>query len=278
MSRRTLAITLLGLVAPLFALAAELFVVAIVTSPIPPTPPETAVVFRGIAYPSSTVTVKRAEQTLVEVPADPAARFDIRLGNQAAGTATYTIFATDTQGRVGRSMSFELMITEGAVVTITGVFLGPTIQIDKTSLELGDTVTLLGATAPLSEVTVFIASGVEKTFSTNADADGLWTSQILADDVGVGDHNAHSKAVTPIGEVSDFSETVSFSVTAAPPDACDGKNRADLNCDGQVNLTDFSILMFYWQQRNPANARADINADGIVNLTDFSILLFNWTK
>ena len=47
----------------------------------------------------------------------------------------------------------------------------------------------------------------------------------------------------------------------------------DLNNDGYVNLTDFSILLFYW---NTSNANADLNDDGIVNLTDFSIMLFHW--
>ena len=47
----------------------------------------------------------------------------------------------------------------------------------------------------------------------------------------------------------------------------------DLNSDGWVDLTDFSILLFYWNTSNPI---ADLNDDGIVNLTDFSIMLFHW--
>jgi hypothetical protein len=49
---------------------------------------------------------------------------------------------------------------------------------------------------------------------------------------------------------------------------------ADLNCDGLVNLIDFSILLFHWGTSNPI---ADINGDGTVDLIDFSIMLFNWT-
>jgi len=49
----------------------------------------------------------------------------------------------------------------------------------------------------------------------------------------------------------------------------------DLNSDGWVDLTDFSILLFYWQTTHPL---ADLNNDGIVNLTDFSIMLFHWGK
>jgi hypothetical protein len=52
---------------------------------------------------------------------------------------------------------------------------------------------------------------------------------------------------------------------------------ADVNCDGRVNLTDFSILLFFWQQRTPSNGRADMNNDGIVDVVDFSIMLFQWT-
>ena len=49
----------------------------------------------------------------------------------------------------------------------------------------------------------------------------------------------------------------------------------DYNLDGWVNLTDFSIMLFYWNQYNPAH---DLSGDGYVNLTDFSILLFHWGK
>lgn len=52
---------------------------------------------------------------------------------------------------------------------------------------------------------------------------------------------------------------------------------ADLNCDGRVNLTDFSILLYYWQQKGKG-IKADINKDDIVNLIDFSVMLYWWTN
>jgi hypothetical protein len=52
---------------------------------------------------------------------------------------------------------------------------------------------------------------------------------------------------------------------------------ADLNCDGRVNITDFSILMYWWGKKTPG-VRADINKDGIVNLVDLSIMLYWWTN
>ncbi|MCD4762343.1 hypothetical protein K8R32_05300, partial [bacterium] len=49
---------------------------------------------------------------------------------------------------------------------------------------------------------------------------------------------------------------------------------ADLNKDGRVNITDFSILLYYW---STDDACADQNSDGNVDLTDFSIMMFYWT-
>lgn len=51
---------------------------------------------------------------------------------------------------------------------------------------------------------------------------------------------------------------------------------ADLNCDQKVNITDFSILMYYWQKQG-SGIKADINKDGIVNLVDLSIMFYWWT-
>ncbi len=52
--------------------------------------------------------------------------------------------------------------------------------------------------------------------------------------------------------------------------------KADLNCDGRVNLVDLSILLYNWDI--PKNIKADLNNDTRVNLVDFSILLFYWTN
>ena len=49
---------------------------------------------------------------------------------------------------------------------------------------------------------------------------------------------------------------------------------ADLNHDGRVNLTDFSILLFHWGTDNEC---ADQNQNGIVDLVDFSIMMYYWT-
>ncbi|MEK7514216.1 MAG: dockerin type I domain-containing protein, partial [Patescibacteria group bacterium] len=50
---------------------------------------------------------------------------------------------------------------------------------------------------------------------------------------------------------------------------------ADLNCDGYVDIVDFSI-MYYWFDRNNPPKRVDLSKDGAVNIYDFSIMAYYW--
>jgi hypothetical protein len=75
-----------------------------------------------------------------------------------------------------------------------------------------------------------------------------------------------------------FSQAVGFKVGNSSIEAKKNQNiSSDINGDGKVNLTDLSILLFFWQKSNPSNPKTDINGDGKVNLTDLSIMLYNWT-
>ncbi len=254
----------------------QITVTATVPSATPPETPVTAVTLRGIAYPSSTVTVMRDNVVAVQVPADPQARFDITIGSLSAGSYTFGVYSADTSGRQGPTSNFTVTLTTGTTVTITGIFLGPTIAADKTAVGAGETITLLGTTSPSSDVHIFVSSDAEQEFTAQASGAGAWSKQLLASELNVGTHTARSKAEDPSGAVSEYSNSVSFTVASvADPDA--GYLRADINKDRRVDLIDFSILLFYWNQRNPANVRADINRDGVVNIVDFSIMLFYWT-
>lgn len=53
------------------------------------------------------------------------------------------------------------------------------------------------------------------------------------------------------------------------PTAC---QQADINQDGIVDLTDYSLLATNFLSTTPSVPRADINSDGIVDLTDYSLL------
>jgi len=55
-------------------------------------------------------------------------------------------------------------------------------------------------------------------------------------------------------------------------------NKGDLDGNGNVNLTDLSILLTNWNRTGASINQGDINGSGRVDLTDLSILLTNWGK
>lgn len=270
------ALLLLFVVGPLLASAQNVSISAVVEGPTPPTPQPAVVIFKGLAYPRAQVTIQKDAAVVATIPADPSAHFEVQVGDLATNIYTFSIFAEDDLGRIGRLSNFVLSVTVGTTTTVSGIFLGPTITVEKDSYKLGDTVTILGTTAPDSEVSVIIASDNAQTIKTTANTSGGWVVQKIGSDFGVGTHSAKAKAVATSSEISGFSNSVSFSVAQDAPNPCAAKTPGDLNCDGKVNLTDFSILMFYWKKSNPTNARADINNDSVVTIVDLSILLYWW--
>ncbi|MFA6098038.1 MAG: dockerin type I repeat-containing protein [Patescibacteria group bacterium] len=262
-----------------------------VTATVPEKPPieepDTIVIFRGIAYPSSTVTINQDGSAISIITTNTQAQFDVS-AKVDPGTYTFTIIGVDTDGVEGKVSNFTLMLSEGTTTTISGIFLGPTISIDDTVIGPGETATLAGTTVPDSEVNVTVSSiGTAAAAGdpqiavhiASADSNGRWLQLLNADEMEAGDYEAKAQSTEPQNHaVSEFSKIVGFQVQGqTEPDQCAGALPGDINCDTFVNLVDFSILLFYWDSSSPANPRADINTDGVVNIIDFSIMLFYWT-
>lgn len=250
-------------------------ITAVVADNTPPTPTNPTVVFSGYAAPSGVITFVRDGTTVGTTTADSSAKFSMTLANQPTGSVVYEVQGTDADGQSLSSVTFALTLSLNTTTVISGVFLGPSIGVDKTGVKIGTPVTVFGTTAPNSTVTLDVHSVQAKSYDLTADSLGQWSKTLDTVALGIGSHTAQAQSVLGGSTVSELSDQVSFAVN--PLGACDGKAPADLNCDGQVNITDFSILLYFWRQTHPANSRTDINQDGVVDLIDFSIMLYQWT-
>jgi len=248
--------------------------------PPPPPPPPGApaprpavVVFEGRAYPEAFLTILKDGKVVATFFAGSSGLFRKELTGISGGIYTFGIWAEDIEGRKSVTLGFTVSILEGRTTIISGIFISPTIEVGPTQVERGDAVNILGQAFPESQVNIFIASKeIVKEASTTKE--GNWAYKLDTGPLEEREHQTRARAVFGDGEISPFSQTLSFLVL--PPGAlvCRG---ADLNFDGRVNIIDFSILLFFWGQTKPANVCADINFDGIVNIVDFSIMMYYWT-
>jgi hypothetical protein len=237
-------------------------------------PPNNKVVFKGRAYPFAILTILKNDIVIAVFKAEQSGLFEREINGIASGIYNFAIFAEDSEGRKSVTIGFSAGILEGKTTTVSGIFISPTIDLGPLQVEKGQPVTIVGQAFPESSISIFIASNeiVKEASSTVL---GKWNFKLDTNILAEAEHSARAKAAFGEGEQSPFSQTISFLVVKKGMMVCKG---ADLNFDGKVNLTDFSILLYYWGQKKPQNSCADINHDGIVDLIDFSIMMYYWTK
>jgi hypothetical protein len=211
-------------------------------------------------------------------------RFSASITGLSPGTYTFGIWGLDKDNVRSLTYTFTQTLTQNVITTISGIFLPPTLRVDKSIVKYGEPLAIFGATVPGSEVTVTVNSQTKLVRKLTADTQGLWRQSIDTTALEYGEHSAQSWS--KLGEEnSGLSSLVSFRVgdTTVLADATPLKAptdiKGDVNADARVNLVDFSIVA-YWFKRplTPgAAAVADLNSDGKVDLIDFSIMAYYWT-
>ena len=248
-------------------------------------PAQTKVIIYGMAYPESNVTLMKDGIIVGTTIADPVANFRFELSDLTPGIWTFSLWAEDNKGRRSQTFSFTTTITAGMTTTISNIFLPPTIDLTTDKVKQGETIGILGQSAPNSEITIYVYSQGEPIIKkTKANLVGAYFYNLDTTPLEIGEHSTKTKSFHESGLVSDFSKTLTFNVlspTAELPPPFKKCHKANLNCDfdkkgrDRINFIDVSILLYNWGK--PKDKRADLNGDGIVNYTDLSIMLYYWT-
>lgn len=228
------------------------------------TVPDSTATFTGLAPASSTVTIK--DNTIVSgsTVTNPAGSFSKTIIS-TPGLHDFALYLTDTAGRTTPETTYSgVNLPYHADTPISNILLPPTIAVSKTSILQGESIALLGQGSPGSTLHI-ILNGSE--IHTEVVGSGSDYNFVLSSGYVTGTNNVYAYLTRTGYSNSVNSFTKTFTVGSC--------RRSDLNCDGSVNLTDFSILLYYWDTNNVV---ADINLDGTVGLVDFSIMLFDWTE
>jgi hypothetical protein len=246
---------------------------------------------KGRAYPNANLTIFKDGTVVSTIKVGSSANFEQDVF-VSGGIYTFSLYAISSDNQRSLTSSFTTSVPAGSATTISDIVIAPTIGADKSQVKIGNDINFFGYAYPQSQINVIINSEEPIIDKTNSDKFGYWDYKLNSQNLETGDHTAKSQTVTPDSLKSPFSESVAFKVgdndvaagklaagisfiTPAAPAACN-KN-GDINNDKKINIVDFSIMLYFWNQRNPKNVCADLNGDGIVNLFDFSIMLFWWT-
>ena len=241
--------------------------------------PITGIQFYGWAYPMSQVIFLQDGQRAFSTVAGPDARFYARIADLSSGSYTFGIMSEDRAGNRSPMLTFPLEIRRGITTSIQGIFIAPSVAVDKKDVRRGGTVRILGQSAPDADIILRVNSKEEFIENAKADGSGAYAYALDTSRLELGGHAVKAKSARD-GQVSPFGATAAFTVSAKAPakkpeKKCEGL-AGDLNGDCRVNIVDFSILAHWYRAPSPA-ARIDMNNDGVINLRDFSIMAFYWS-
>jgi hypothetical protein len=249
---------------------------------LPPPPPTyipgfggqpTKVTFRGMAYPKALLTILKNNEVSSTFFAEDSGLFLGELIGLEGGNYNFSIFAEDNKGRKSVTLNFNVGVLGGAITRISGIFIPPTIEASPTEAEKGEKIQIYGQGFPESEIDIFISPG-EIVKKTKVLPGGDWLYILETGDLEEREYNVVSKAFYKDGEQTPFSNQISFLIIPKSLLPCHGM---DLNFDGEVDVIDFSILLYFWGSTNPQNKCVDENSDGIVDVFDFSLMMYEWT-
>jgi hypothetical protein len=159
-----------------------------------------------------------------------------------------------------------IVILEGQPANTDALTLPPTIRVEKLSLKRPETQIVRGMARPNSQVKTLFNNDNQFSNDVTADIDGAWSITTIKP-LHLGNNFVTAFVQGFTGAISETSRIINFLVEMS----------ADLNIDTQVDISDFSMLMFNYGLETPPNWAADINDDTYVDLSDFSIMMYNWT-
>ncbi|MBY0310041.1 hypothetical protein K2Q16_02780 [Patescibacteria group bacterium] len=232
----------------------------------------------GFAFPRARVTVLVDGKQAAQVTAGNTGSYSATIDQIARGVYTFGVFATDAAQVKSSTFSTSFTVSGARTTALSNINVAPSIKVSPDPVTPGTAATLSGYAMPNATITIenekqgSVAS--RKVLTATSDAGGAWSIPLDTAGFSNGTYKVRARAVGEGTLATNFSNYTLYGVG----ETADRRMNADLNTDGRVNLTDFSILLFWWSTSGgDSSPPADINGDTRVNLTDFSILLFNWT-
>jgi hypothetical protein len=241
------------------------------------------ITLKGLAYPFAKIVIMKDASAGIDVTADANGNFEATFP-VGVGIYSFGIYGLDKDGFKSPTFGFTVNSMANQTVTTSDIVVAPTISSDKSVVKVGNTIKFFGYSYPISSVNIMINSEKEILDRTVADKFGRWMYSVKTDDLEAGNHTSQSQTLASANLASTYSQPLAFKVgekdvlndiSNLKSSLCSA--RGDINADGKVNITDFSVLMYFWNKLNPSNICADVNGDSKVDLKDFSIMLYWWT-
>lgn len=196
--------------------------------------------------------------------------FEETISGLTAGVYEFGIYSVDNTVSPGNLSTPTIIRTipifQGLPVSTDVITLPPTIAVDKINMLRPERQIIRGQGKPDSNIRGIFNFTNPSSYDVFSENDGTWEIE-NPEVLSLGQNHVYSVVQGGTGAISEFSKIIGFNVLMS----------ADLNLDTEIDILDFSVLMFNYGSTTPDDWAADINDDTLIDLSDFSIMMFNWT-
>ncbi len=235
-----------------------------------------SVLLMGYAFKHGDVLIFKDGQEISRLKGGNDATWRSQIKNLTPGTYNFSVLGIDSLSRRSNLVNFTTRVAEGVQITLSDIFVPPTISLSSTELQTGSELVLSGESVP--GATVSISDGSRDFESTIVGTGGSYQKTITIPGLfGMGTHVIKTKAGLGGGLESSYGTIMSFNVGNLAPIEEVGCPGGDQNCDGGINIADFSIMAYWFKRGNPP-AGIDLNSDNKITIEDFSILAYYWSN
>ena len=183
-----------------------------------------------------------------------------------SGDYLFALRVYDKDGRDSGILAFTLAVY-GDLAEAKDILVPPTIALSASHATKNDTLSVEGYAVPSHTIELEIDRSIFQ--STQADQSGFWSFPMDTRYLSFGTHTVRVRQSSPATNAYNFSRTRVFKVSrlVAP--------QADFTRDGVVDIADWSIFLFRWENKDDEkiHMQNDLNGDGKVDVFDFSIFL-----
>ena len=226
--------------------------------------------FDGFAYPDGKVFLYDNTVPFSQLISDVSGRFATSLRLLSiADKHLFSVIAYDREGNASPSKTFpsELYAQGG----ITDILIAPTITLNKRAFGNRESARVSGYATPGNTVQVEIDGKIVATVP--AIASGYYTASVPLSSFSKGDHRARTMQISKSGRTSDYSLLKAFQIS--DPFTV----YADLNNDGKLTISDWSIFLSSWASREEGvRKKIDFNGDGKITIFDLSVFLSGFKR
>ncbi len=251
-----------------------------------PAPAIGTVHLSGMAYPNAPLHILRDGAIIKTVTAFATGEFDATL-TLPSGNYQIGLYAEDALLRTSALSVVLARILPDSTTEVGHILLSPTLDVDKSTVNIQDSVGISGYAYPNSTVTLLVTSDPAfiadvHTIQLPTSPFGLYTYRFFVQDFSKGEYIVKARALygsasSPLSNPDKFT-VVEKESTKKTKRLC---RIGDLNDDGHVDLVDFSIAVFWHQKvlREPFRSKEAecLNNDGKIDIYDFSLMAYYWT-